>query len=168
MPLLDSAAGTFENRRVFARPTTDPAGMTGRPWTRGISLDMLLDGLAHRALCPDGRIDAVIELPVKISNLCTFGGNDLGRSISPRHAGIRRMRSWQPAAGGQPAGIWSGRPRPARCQICRLNPSRPTTLLDSICNLTMQYNRSAMPQRTVTIIDAPVLTLLGHHRRGAS
>jgi sugar lactone lactonase YvrE len=62
-------------RRVFAELENRPDGLTvdeeGGVWVA------LSDGGAVRRYSPDGRLDAVIELPVRKVTACTFGGDRL-------------------------------------------------------------------------------------------
>jgi sugar lactone lactonase YvrE len=70
--------GMFENRRVFAR-TNDGHGIhdgsamdaEGYLWT------CFWEGWRIVRYAPDGRIDRIVELPVKSPTSCTFGGADL-------------------------------------------------------------------------------------------
>ncbi len=76
---FDLAAGTIASRRVFL----DTTELLGR--VDGATVDaegfywcaMVHGGAIHR-YAPDGRLDRVIELPVKHPTMCTFGGDDLG------------------------------------------------------------------------------------------
>lgn len=76
---LDLATGTIANRRIFAQV---PEGL-GRP--DGAAVDS--EGGYWTALgrqgnlarfTPAGKLDRVVELPVKRPSMCAFGGADLG------------------------------------------------------------------------------------------
>jgi sugar lactone lactonase YvrE len=62
-------------RRVFAALENRPDGLTvdaeGGVWTA------LSDGGAVRRYAPDGRLDAVIDVPARKATACTFGGAQL-------------------------------------------------------------------------------------------
>jgi sugar lactone lactonase YvrE len=70
----DRDAG-LTDRRVFAALEHLPDGLTvdaeGGVWTA------LYDGGAVRRYTPDGKLDAVIELPARKVTACTFGGAEL-------------------------------------------------------------------------------------------
>jgi sugar lactone lactonase YvrE len=89
---FDLPSGTMANRRVFA--SVDPS--IGRP--DGLTVDSEgylwaghADGGRLTRYAPDGRVDRVIEFPVRIVTNCAFGGDNLSRlyvttarwSISP-------------------------------------------------------------------------------------
>jgi sugar lactone lactonase YvrE len=70
----DRAAGLTRGR-VFAKLENRPDGLTvdaeGGVWVA------LSDGGAVRRYAPDGRLDAVIDVPVRKVTACTFGGERL-------------------------------------------------------------------------------------------
>src|SRR5690606_22899436 len=70
----DRDAG-LTGRRVFAELEYWPDGLTvdaeGGVWTA------LADGGAVWRYSPDGKLDAVIELPARTVTACAFGGADL-------------------------------------------------------------------------------------------
>jgi sugar lactone lactonase YvrE len=75
---FDLASGTIANRRVFAR--IDPS--IGRP--DGIKVDAEgflwtghADGWRLTRYAPDGRVDRVVEMPVRMVTNCAFGGDNL-------------------------------------------------------------------------------------------
>ncbi|HEY9292867.1 MAG TPA: SMP-30/gluconolactonase/LRE family protein [Microlunatus sp.] len=76
---FDAAAGSLINPRPFV---TLPDDQPGAP--DGMAIDTedgiwiaLWGGSAVHRYSPDGRLDAVIELPVSNVTACTFGGDDL-------------------------------------------------------------------------------------------
>lgn len=70
-----SEARGLSNRRVFTRVGALADGLTvdaeGAVWTA------IWNGSAVRRYLPDGRLDAVIEVPTRRVTACTFGGPDL-------------------------------------------------------------------------------------------
>lgn len=91
----DIATGTAQNRRVFAN-TTDLGGFPD-----GTTVDA--DGLVWMALCegakvvafrPDGKVERIVDMPVKLPASVMFGGPDLDRLY---------VTSIDPAALGRPS-----------------------------------------------------------------
>ena len=118
---FDLASGTIANRRTWLRigPVHGmPDGLTldaeGYVWVS------LWGGGGVRRYAPDGRLDAVVQLPTMYPTSCTFGGADLGdlyittasirlsdseRADQPQAGGLFRCR---PAVGGRPPHRFKG------------------------------------------------------------
>jgi sugar lactone lactonase YvrE len=114
----DTVSGTPRHRRPHIRVDADagmPDGMTldeeGGIWVA------LWGGRAVHRYRPDGKLDAVVELPVDLVTSCAFGGRDLSELfITTSRVGL--SPDAQPAAGalfrispgvrGLPCGLFAG------------------------------------------------------------
>jgi sugar lactone lactonase YvrE len=74
----DAGSGTFRNRRLFVRTNDGPGIHDGSAMDAdGCLWTCFWEGWRIVRYTPAGRIDRVIELPVKYPTSCAFGGDNL-------------------------------------------------------------------------------------------
>lgn len=112
---FDAGSGSFTNRRAVAHVDGNPDGMTID--TDGFLWVALFGGSAVHRYAPDGRLDAVVQLPVSQVTACTFGGpgldelyittsrQDLPAGEEPAAGALFRVR---PGVSGVPASPYAG------------------------------------------------------------
>jgi sugar lactone lactonase YvrE len=96
---FDPDAGRFANHRPFVRIPVEQGAPDGIALDRegGVWVALWDGGAVHR-YSPDGRLDAVVELPVRRVTACAFGGPDLDELyITTSREGVPAGE--QPAAG---------------------------------------------------------------------